>query len=194
MTQPSPQEAREMLADIDQVAKKMRNSLAAGDLAPNLMLWGVVWAIGFVLSYFLPTRTGTIWLWLIPAGLLMSMTFGYRNARRRLVNSESDRKLGLQMFSFWMTIFAFATAMVYVLHPQDGRDFCAIFVLFSMMAYVIMGIWLKSVPLAIVGLLVSAATIGGRLMLEPQPFLIWMAVFGGGALFFAGLYIQLRWR
>lgn len=194
MTQPSREQAREMLADIDQVAKRMRNTTAAGALGPNLVIWGLVWMAGFVGTMFAQEKSGMLWGGVLAIGGLATVIVGVRESRKRLILSEAEKKLGLQMFLFWITVFAFATALLFTIRPRDGRDICVIFVLFSMMAYVIMGIWVRSGVLAVTGLVVAAATVVGRLLLGEQQFLIWMAVFGGGGLLVPGLYIQWRWR
>ena len=190
----TPDEARGMLADIDQIAKRMRNTLAASALAPNLMIWGLVWGVGFVCAYHWPEKANLGWIPFVGVGLLLSMIVGMRQHRQRLVLSDGERKMGWQLMWFWLTIFSYATAMALILHPTDGRDFVAIFVMFSMMAYVIMGLWLRSAVLIFVGVLVSAATLAGRFMFDPQHFLLWMAAFGGGGLFFPGVYVYWRWR
>lgn len=194
MTQPSPEQAREMLADIDQIARRMRNTTAASALGPNLVIWGLVWVAGFLGTRFLPERAGTIWFTVLPLGILASSWVGFRQHRRGLILSEIERKMGWQLGGFWLTIFAFATALLFTIQPRDGRDVCVIFVLFSMMAYVLMSIWLKSGVLAVVGFTVGIATVVGRLWLNEQQFLVWMAIFGGGGLLLPGLYIQWRWR
>ena len=172
----------------------MRNTTAASSLGPNLVIWGLAWAAGFGGSRFWPGHPGMLWGSLLTVGMLASVLVGVQQHRKRVVLSESEKKLGWQLAAFWVTVFAFATAMIFTLDLKDGRDICVIFVLFSMMAYVIMGLWLKSGVLAVVGFAVSIATIVGRLWLDEQQFLIWMAVFGGGGLLLPGLYIQWRWR
>jgi len=138
MTQPSPEQAREMLADIDQIAKRMRNTTAAGALGPNLVIWGLAWAAGFTMSRLWPEKSGFLWTALMIVGGLASAAVGFKQHRQRLVLSDAEKKVGVQMLAFWLTVFAFATALLFVLKPKDGRDICVIFVLFSMMAYVIM--------------------------------------------------------
>jgi hypothetical protein len=57
-----------------------------------------------------------------------------------------------------------------------------------------MGIWLRSPLLSVIGLVITAAALAGRVCVPPRTFLLWMAVFGGGGLFLPGLYVKLRWK
>src|SRR5512133_1439349 len=108
MTQPSPEQAREMLADIDQIARRMRNTTAASALGPNLVIWGLAWAAGFIGTRFWPTQALVVWTTILTLGMLASAFVGYRQHRQRLVLSEAEKKLGWQMLGFWLTVFAFA--------------------------------------------------------------------------------------
>ncbi len=183
-----------MLADIDDVAKKMRNTLAASSLAPNLMIWGIVWAIAFTGTYFRGQHGGWIWLVACMMGLLASAVVGFSQHKQRVVLSQSEKQLGKKMVVFWLSVFAYASLMVFVLKPTYGPDFVTIFVLFTMLAYVVMGLWLSSLPLALVGAFITLVTVFGRFALSEPHFLLWMAAFGGGGLFVPGLYIHWRWR
>lgn len=194
MNDVSPEQAREMLADIDGITRRMRKTLAASSLAPNLMIWGAMWAIGFMASHFGVRSEGWFWAGMITAGALCSAIATWRATKQRIVVSEEDKRLGWQLMWFWIAVLGYATTMLFVRPSVDGRDIVVNFVMFSMLGYVIMGIWLRSGALCVIGLIVTASLFAGRLAIDERYFLPWMAIFGGGGLFVSGAYIRLRWR
>src|SRR5215207_8278894 len=89
----SPEEARAMLADIDQVAKRMRNALAASSLGPNLAIWGLVWMAGFTCTYFWPDQPVRTWTSLLTAGMVFTVAYNIWLARQKRVTSEAEKQL-----------------------------------------------------------------------------------------------------
>ena len=189
----TPDEARGALTDIDQVARRMRNTVAASSLGPSLTVWGLVWMLGFGLTHWFHEHVWIIWGTLIALGGMATTLTTIRLVRRRDIESATDRKQARQLAWFWVTVIGYASLLAFLLHPSDYRDFPMIFVLMGMMGYILMGIWLRSGPLAFTGVLVTIAAVIGRVY-EPFPYMLWMAIFGGGGLFFPGLYVWLRWR
>lgn len=194
MNEVSPEQAKEMLADIDQMARRIRKTLAASALAPNLMVWGAVWAIGFTATFLNVARHGWFWAGLIAVGAVLTFIITWRAARERVVVSDEEKRLSWQIFWFWVAVLGYATALLFVRPPREGQDVVVTFVMLSMLGYVVMGIWVRSLALAVIGLFVTATMMVGRLGIDQQYFMPWMAVFGGGGLFMSGVYIRLRWR
>ena len=62
-----------------------------------------------------------------------------------------------------------------------------------MFGYVVLGLWLESAFLLMLGLAVTALTIAGYLFLA-ETFNLGARWMGGGALFISGLYMRLKWR
>jgi uncharacterized membrane protein len=189
----TPAEAREALADIDQVARQMKRTLSASPLGSNLILWGLVWIAGFLGTGLAPGRAGTVWAVLGLLGGGGSMALGLAQRRNPAVRSDQARKLGLQLLLFWLAVTAYAFALAFLL-VHGPLDRMVAIVSTYMLGYVAMGIWLRSPILALVGLGVTCATFLGRALVPPELFLPWMALFGGGGLLVPGLYVRFRWR
>jgi len=187
-------EAREALADIDQVARQIRRAVAGSEMGSNLLLWGAIWIVGFTLSYFSPWHSGRIWMALTTLGMGGSVLMGLLRHRRGLIQSEQTRKLLGQIALFWVTVITYAMLLGLLIPMRHGVDRLLLIVCIIMLAYVVMGIWLRSSLLSVIGLAVTAAAMVGRFWLPPQPYMLWMAVFGGGGLFVPGLYIKLHWK
>ncbi len=188
------EEAREALADIDQVARQTRRAVAGSQMGTNLVLWGAIWILGFTLSYLSPKDTGRIWMVLPVLGMIGTGLAGYLHHRKGMVQSEQAKKMLGQLTLFWLAIMAYAMTLGLTIPKKNGVDEMTLIVSIIMLAYVLMGIWLKSPILSIIGLMVTLATLVGRSCLPHRYFMLWMALFGGGGLFVPGLYVKLRWK
>lgn len=187
-------EAREALADIDHIAQLTRKAVAASRMGAILMLWGIVWFLGFALSYGFPRNSGPIWWVLSSLGMACTVLTGFLHHRKDMIRSAQQRKIMGQLALFWLAVFTYAMTLLMVFPAHTAVDELAFLVSMFMMAYVLMGIWLKTRLLIGIGLVVTAATLVGRALMPPRAFMLWMAVFGGGGLFVPGLYVKLRWK
>jgi hypothetical protein len=194
MTPLTQDEAREALADIDQVARLTRKALAGSQMGTNLLLWGAIWILGFTLSYVIPRETGRIWMVLPGLGIVATVVAGVRHYRQGMVQSEQARKLLGQVSLFWLVVIIYALVLGLLIPRKHGVDELTLIVCILMLGYVLMGIWLKVPILSFIGLVVTVATLVGWSYLPPRYFMLWMAVFGGGGLFVPGLYVKLRWK
>jgi hypothetical protein len=119
---------------------------------------------------------------------------GLAQRRHPMVRSEQARKLGHQILLLWAALIAYAIALAFLLPQGSGTDRLVLIVSMVMLGYVVMGIWLRSPILSLIGLGVTLAALAGRHWIPPREFLLWMAIFGGGGLFVPGLYVRLRWK
>jgi|GEM_PF-587859 len=187
-------EAREALADIDQAARQMRRAMAGSNMGNCLLVGGAMWGIGFTLNYLLPAWTNQVWLVLSTVGLATMALLGFVNQRRGEVRSPEARRVLGQVALFWVAVMAYLIVLCVALPLRHWADQLVLIVTLLMLAYVLMGIWLRTPILCFIGLAVTVATLVGRCCLPPRAFLLWMAVFGGGGLFVPGLYVKLRWK
>lgn len=190
----TPQEAREALAGIDQMARQMKRSLAGSGLSRGLLTGGAMWAIGFTLNFFFPGQSGRIW-WLVSSlGMGFIALSIFRQHRKGDVKSAETSLHLRQITLFWVAVLGYLLAICLMLPRMHWADQLLLIVAFLMFAYVVMGIWLRTPLLVVIGLAVTAVAWAGRLLLPPRYFLLWMAVFGGGGLLVPGLYVKLRWK
>jgi hypothetical protein len=194
------QEALSALEEIDRVRDHMRRTLAAGAMAPMLILWGVIWTIGFAGEQFMP-QAYRLWLVLDLVGVAATFYLGSRPQ-----GSAIKAPGGLRVFASWAVLFAFAALWSFLLYPSEmlhgsdvgaygpalERKMALLWVTVCMFGYVVMGLWLDRFLLWL-GALVTIATLAGFLF-EQQYFFLWAAVAGGGSLVLSGLFIRKSWR
>lgn len=196
---PTPEEARASLADIDRIAERVRKAVASSSAASTLILWGVIWAVGFMVTQLFDPIAFRVWLALDGIGVVASLYLGGWFRGSALSDPHRNR-----IGTSWLILIGYAVIWLMLLLPgafgrhapargldwghRIGAFWCEV----AMFGYVIMGLWLSPFLLRL-GLLVSVLTLAGLILL-PGCFYLWMAVMGGGALAAAGLYIRIAWR
>ncbi len=186
----SPDEAREALALVEQTTRQLRRSLAHGGMPYFLIIWGLVWTLGFGATHFLgPTspKVGIVWNVLVLLGAVASFGVGAYLGKR--VHSPQ----GLQIAFFWLIWIVYSALIVYFARPRTGDQISLLISLLAMMGYVVSGLFYRSRFLAGLGLVVTVVMIIGYLAF-PGYFNLWMAALGGGSLIAAGAYILYAWR
>jgi hypothetical protein len=183
----SREEAAESLQEIREVRSRIRNSIAAGSTPFHMILWGIIWFIGYLCSHFLdPNTAGRIWSVLAVLGSIGSGVMGYRlGSRYRLPVSG-------RIWKIWIFFFLYVFLWTWVAWPLDVRQISLLIALYVMFAYVLLGLWLEQI-ITWVGLVVSALGLIGY-FLVPDIFYLWMAILGGGTLFGSGIYILKTWK
>ncbi len=186
----SPSEAEEALAAIQAVMHKTRRSIANSGAYLFLIVWGVIWLIGFLGSQFLPLETASnAWMVLDIFGGILSAVIGIRMGRgvRRTSATTSGKRIGF----FWMLLFVYCIAAIAVAWPTDGKQLAMFIILFVTVGWVAMGL-LLSFASVWWGLALTALALIGYFLL-PDIFYLWMAILGGGGMIALGLYIHSRW-
>jgi hypothetical protein len=193
-------EARASLNEINRTIGQMRKAVAAKG-APLLIIWGIIWIIGFGCLQFFPGVSGPVWMVLDIVGVAASFLIGPWS-RNSPVKSPLHGRMGLS----WLILFAYGVIWLELLVPWGvlhhggwaahsllmGRKFAAFSATLCMFAYVIMGLWLDRYIMWL-GVFVTIATLLGYLFL-PNYFFLWLAITGGGALAGTGLFVRKFWR
>jgi hypothetical protein len=179
----SPEEAREALATIRQVTAQTNKASAVGS-APFLLVWGLVWIIGFLASQFISSSTivGGIWGGLTVVGVAASAAQGVRLGRQ--VRTAS----GARIAAFFWALLGYTALCLWIVRPLAGAQLALLIVLAIMFGYVVLGLWLGVAPLVGFGLVEGTLALLGYYVL-PAYFALWMAVVGGGALLGSGIYL-----
>jgi hypothetical protein len=193
----SKDEALASLAEIQRVVVQTRRTLASGAAAPILILWGLIWIVGFADTQFHPDGAGRVWTFLNTGGI--AATFALRLWRRSVKSPVSNLVLAswcvlMGYGALWIVLVApwMLPGMGGMSVPPWGMRIPAFCCTAVMCGYVIMGLWLSRFYVWL-GLGVTAATVIGYYAL-PHWFSLWMAIFGGGALLAAGLFTRRCWR
>jgi len=186
----SPTEAEEALAAIQTVMRKTRRSIASSGAYIFLIIWGIIWLLGFLGSQFLPENTASnAWMVLDIAGGVFSAAVGIRVGRRirRPSSTTSGRRIGL----FWLLLFLYCFAAIGIAWPTDGKQLAMFIILFAMVGWMAMGL-LLSFASVWWGLAITALALVSYFLL-PGTFYLLMAILGGGGMIILGLYIRTRW-
>ncbi|RMH01896.1 MAG: hypothetical protein D6706_01075 [Chloroflexi bacterium] len=181
------EEALRDLQSIREMMQKTRHAINAAGTGQIMVLWGVVWLLGFGGSQFLePSAAGTLWMVLDIAGAVGSMWFGARLGRK--VQSYPGYRIGL----WWLALLVYAGLIGWLVGIESQVEFDLFITLFVGLGYVLSGILLSRI-VTWVGLGLTAVAILGYFLL-PDWFSLWMAILGGGTLIGTGLWIIRHWR
>ena len=186
----SPSEAEEALAAIQTMMTKTRRAISSSGAYIILIIWGVIWLLGFTGSQFLPSDIGGYtWIALDILGGILSAVVGIRMGRavRPSSPSISGKRIGI----FWLLLFLYCTAAVAVSWPADGKQMSMYIILFVMVGWLAMGLLLSFASIW-PGVVITALALIGYFLL-PDIYYLWMAILGGGGMIALGFYIRSRW-
>lgn len=177
-------EAAAALSEIDETTGRLGQQRGYHIAGPYLMLWGVIWMIGYgAMGVLPPEQWGWVWLVLNVLGVGASIALGTR-ARRAAGHKGAGWRSIIGMFA----IFGFVAATFSLLQPSDPAGFMAYPGILAGFLYAIVGL-VKQPRFLVVGATVFAATLVGFFFFQPVlPF--WMAVVGGGGLLIGGLWMR----
>jgi hypothetical protein len=186
----SPSEAEEALAAIQAMVQKTRRAISSSGAYAFLIVWGIIWLMGFTGSQFLPQPfAGYSWMGLDVLGGILSAIIGIR--MNRGVRSSASTASGKRIAWFWLLLFFYCAAAIAVAWPSGGKQASMFIILFVMIGWLAMGLLLSFASIW-PGLLITALALIGYFLL-PNIFYLWMAILGGGGMIVLGLYIRSRW-
>ena len=175
-------EAAQTLRDITQTERRSANAYGYNTASPHLMLWGVIWMIGYGIDYARP-QWSAVWVPLVVIGSVGSFWIGWR--MRLGTARRSDWRHGATA----LAVVLFVSALFALIPPRTGLQAAAFFPLLVALFYALIGIWLKAPRMLMLGAAVAALTLFGFFEL-PALFAIWMAVVGGGGLLLGGVWLR----
>lgn len=178
----SPEQAAAALQDVNRVSSRSADLYEYQQASPYLILWGIVWAIGYSLSDFFPTRMAMIWLVADSIGVIGSILIARSNAK------TSERDDEWRHAAAGLTLGGFIAATFSIMPPHSGDQVSAFIPLVIATMYILIGIW-NGMRLVITGIAVAMLTLLGFFFL-PAHFNLWMAGVGGGALVLAGIWLR----
>jgi hypothetical protein len=186
----SPTEAEEALAAIQTMMQKTRRSISSSGAYKFLILWGVIWMLGFLGSQFLPKEIASyVWIGLDILGGILSMVIGVR--LNRGVRSSAPTTSGKRIGFFWLLLFFYCVAAIGIAWPVDGKQFAMFIILFVTVGWIAMGLLLTFAS-AWWGLALLGLSLVSYFLLEDYFYFI-MAFVGGGGMIALGIYVRNRW-
>ena len=175
----TPQDAAEALQLVSATERRSVELHGYQRMAPHLMFWSGIWALGYLADYAVPAHAGQIWHALVISGWISSY-FMTRSQRR----SPPDRRF----FGILLTFVAFTTATIVIMAPHNPNQVSAFIPLVVAVTYIILGLF--GLPrLMMTGIAFFVLTLVGYFAL-PGIFPLWMAAVGGGGLFLGGLWLR----
>lgn len=193
----TPEEARQSLDEIRSTATQTKRIAAYAGADVLFILWGVIWALGFAFTYFLPAVAGWAWTVLDVIGIAVTIWVLIWYAP---VKTTADRRIG----QFWLFLYVYVGLWIIMLSPfikaqgheeslKLSKHFWALFATVPMFAYVVMGLWLEHMMIWI-GLAVTALVVAGLYLVPLPHFWLYLGATGGGTLIRTGLFVRRRWR
>lgn len=178
----TPAEAQSALNDIEKTENRTAASQYHRVSSPYLILWGVIWVIGYTVSAAFQEMS-IVWMPLIVVGVVSSILLA-----RRAPNARTA-EFGWRYGASFAVIGIFNTALVAVMSPLDYNQMSALIPLAVGVYYAFIGIWTKAWRMMPLGLALIGLTTLGYFML-PEYFRYWMAAVGGGGLIVGGLWMR----
>ena len=175
----SSEEAAQALHEIETTQSRSSTLRRYQDGAPHLLLWAVLWAVGYGMTFFASARATAIWAVVVGVGLAAGVALLFRT---------KGAAWAWRYLAAFGVLAVFCVATVLVLHPVHDRRVGAFVPLVVATAYVLGGLWWGS-RFIIVGIVLAALTLGGYFMLR-EYFPLWMALVGGVTLLLSGLWLR----
>jgi hypothetical protein len=178
-----PREAASALADIDQIARRVRQSRIYDFASLMLIVWGVLIFAGNIASFLWPRHAGYVWVAVNVMGVAGSFAVS-AFAGRRMSGPGYD----LRVVAAFLLFFAFGVLWSIVLGHFMPRQLGVFWPTYFMMVYTIVGLWIGPAFVAI-GLGITALTLIGYFFIGAA-FDLWMAFVNGGGLMLGGLWMR----
>lgn len=176
------QQASEALAEIDAIARRVRQSRIYQLSSLLLIMWGALVFAGNIATFLWPRWAGYAWLVVDAAGIAGSFAISvYSHSRSR------TRSFDMRTLAAFLLFLAFGMFCCWLGHftPRQIGTFWA---LYFMLFYTIAGLWVGN-AYVVIGLGISALTLTGYFLVGDW-FEPWMAVVNGGGLLLGGLWMR----
>src|SRR5205085_5307263 len=111
----SPNEAADALRDIADAEGRSSQAYRYERAAPHLILWGILWAVGYGLTDLWPSNANTIWTFVVLLGLAVDVIVEMR-AR------TAEAGFGWRFAAIAAIAFVFFAASFTIMHPASGKQ------------------------------------------------------------------------
>lgn len=181
----TPEEAQASLDDIRNLTTKART--VHHFWAYYMLLWGIVWTLGFLATQLEPQLLNWIWGAMILTGMVGSAILGAtQGGQTRPVPGSQMAFLSSRFGMFNGVLYAFAILWL-IIFPLTPVQVAMLWITVTMFSSIIAGIWLR-VPVSIwLGVGVTVMSLLGYYLL-PHYFWLWAAIFAGLPLIGVSIY------
>jgi uncharacterized membrane protein YeaQ/YmgE (transglycosylase-associated protein family) len=175
-------EASEALTEINETARRVRQSTIYNLASLMMIMWGALTFAGYLANWLSPRHAGYAWLAVYVAGIAGSFAVSaFDHARTRI------RTFDFRALAAFLLFIAFGMFCCWLGHftPRQIGTFWPIY---FMLVYTIAGLWAGQAFVAI-GLSIIALTLIGYFLIG-DAFDLWMAFVNGGGLILGGLWMR----
>lgn len=176
------QQAFAALAEINEIARRVRQSRIYDLASLMLILWGALTFAGYLVTWLTPRYAGYVWPAVYIAGIAGSAAISASNRARSGVSS-----FGIRIFAAFLLFIAFGVFSCWLGHFTP-RQLGTFWPLYFMLVYIVAGLWIGPAFVAI-GLGIAALTLVGYFFIG-DAFDLWMAFVNGGGLMLGGLWMR----
>ena len=176
-------EAAAALSDIDDIARRVKQSRRYRLASLMLVLWGAVTCFGYTASYASPRTSITTWTLVYIVGFAGSLAISAINYPRAGVRSFDVRTAAAVAL-----YVGFGLLVTSVLGHFGPRQLSAFWPIYIMLVYVTLGLWVGR-AFVVIGSAIIALTLIGYFFAGDW-FDLWMAAVNGGGLIIGGLWMR----
>jgi hypothetical protein len=176
-------QASEALSEINEIARRVRQSTIYQLSSLLMMMWGVLVFAGNIGTFLWPRSAGLFWLAVYVAGIAGSFAIsalGYPRTRIRTFNGR--------MLVAFLLFIAFGIFSCWLGHFTTPRQIGTFWTIYFMLVYTIAGLWVGHAYVAI-GVSITVLTLIGYFFVG-EWFDLWMAFVNGGGLILGGLWMR----
>ena len=178
---PSAEEAAKALREIATIRVRAAGFQDYRAESSQLVLWGIAYSLGFALTGLFPSLILLIWLGLVGCALLLGTYMACRT-------NPHIPGITWRYLTLVGAILVFCLLLNLVIWPISAQQSLMIGPLFVAALYIIRGVHLRPRYL-VLGALLALVSIVGYFVFHAF-FWWWMAVFFGGTLIMAGLWLR----
>jgi hypothetical protein len=181
-------EARALLKDVEGTEQRAREVLLYAHIGDHLILWGIIWGIGYSGAHLLAARNthfiAPMWFSLIVIGGIAT-TAGVAEARRR--SSGGRPKIDIRPALTVLASLFFIWLWIYLGHLGWREQVAFAPTLFGTIFFVT-GLWAGRL-LSVLGAIFVGLTLAGYAWAGSW-YDVWMAAVGGASLIAAGFWLR----
>jgi hypothetical protein len=176
-------QANEALTEINEIARRVRQSTIYNLASLMLVMWGALTFLGYLVTWLSPRNSGYAWLMVYVAGIAGSFAISAFDYARTRIRTFDFRALAALLLFIAFGIFT--SQWLGHFTPRQMGTFWPIY---FMLVYTIAGFWVGQAFVAI-GLSIIALTLIGFFLIG-DAFDLWMAFVNGGGLILGGLWMR----
>lgn len=179
-----PKEAAAALSDVAHVERRTHQAFTYEHSSRQFLLWGVLVACGYVVTFLAPEHAGAGWIAVMVVGLGGSFALRVWSGLPHSRDSRLGRRLGYGQ----LALISYGFVLLWLLWPLTPRQLDAFWPTLVMFCHVLAGLWL--------GVFYIIVGVGGTVLIvigyvwAGEWYPLWLAVAVGGGLIASGLWLR----